>query len=90
MSSWYILNALGFYPVHPGSGYYDLGIPLHPCAKIRLNNQDLQIVGENWSPENTYVKRVTLNGQPIENRKISYQQIMAGGTLVFEMTHHEF
>jgi predicted alpha-1,2-mannosidase len=85
MSAWYILSSLGFYPVNPASGFFDLGIPLHPYAKIRLNDRTLEIRTTNMSEENKYVKLVTLNGRPLDGLKISYQQIMAGGELVFEM-----
>jgi predicted alpha-1,2-mannosidase len=85
MSAWYILSSLGFYPVNPASGFFDLGIPLHPYAKIRLNDRTLEIRTTNMSEENKYVKLVTLNGRPLDGLKISYQKIMAGGELVFEM-----
>ena len=38
MSAWYVLSALGFYAVAPGSGQYVIGTPLFPKATIRLEN----------------------------------------------------
>ncbi|MGZ3299036.1 MAG: GH92 family glycosyl hydrolase, partial [Asticcacaulis sp.] len=47
MSAWYILSALGFYPVDPVSGVYVFGSPLLPRADIALGNgRTLTIVAE--------------------------------------------
>ena len=36
MSSWYIFNALGFYPMNPASGEYMVGAPLFDRVRMRL------------------------------------------------------
>lgn len=36
MSAWYVLSALGFYPLDPVSGRYEPGSPLYPRARINL------------------------------------------------------
>jgi len=38
MSAWYVLSAMGFYQVKPGSNYYDLGMPIFSETKINLEN----------------------------------------------------
>ena len=38
MSAWYVLSAMGFYPVTPGSGIYAFGSPIFPRATIILEN----------------------------------------------------
>jgi len=38
MSAWYIFNALGFYPVAPGSDHYSIGSPLVNSAKVSFEN----------------------------------------------------
>ena len=43
------------------------------------------IVAKNLSKENKYVKSVTLNGKPLKGFILKHADIMAGGTLVFEM-----
>ncbi len=44
MSAWYVLSALGFYPISPGiSDRYDLGYPLFDRASIRFPD------GRQWS-----------------------------------------
>ncbi len=87
MSAWYVFSCLGFYPVTPGSDVYALGSPSVKTAKIHLNNgKTLTIIARNQSPKNMYVKRVTVNGKPIENHQLSYHDIVTGGEIVFEMT----
>lgn len=44
------------------------------------------MVAKNLSKENKYVKRVTLNGKPVKDWKIRHADVVAGGTLVFEMS----
>lgn len=86
MSAWYVLSALGFYPVAPGDGAYQLGAPLHPKAVLRLENgKAFTVLGEQVSPENIYVQEVKLNGQPYPYNYIRHEQIMEGGTLAFVM-----
>ena len=89
MSAWYIFSALGFYPVDPVSAKYIIGAPQLPKAVIHLQNgKDLTIIANHLSKANKYVKNVTLNGTDYKDMFILHQQIMDGGTLVFEMTNH--
>ena len=34
MSAWHVLSALGMYPVAPGSGYWDLGVPMFDSVEV--------------------------------------------------------
>ena len=84
MSAWYIFSALGFYPVAPGSEYYQLGSPVVVSAKIHLENgKTFRVKTVNQSPTNFFVQKVTLNGKDIAGFKISHSDIMAGGELTF-------
>lgn len=87
MSAWYLFTALGFYPVAPGDDAYWIGSPLVKSAKINLENgKTITIDVKNQSEKNVYVKKVSLNGQPLTSLKLSYAAIMNGGALQFEMT----
>ena len=87
MSAWYIFSSLGFYPVTPGSPYYALGSPLVEEATIDLGNgKTLKIIVKNQSPENVFVKELSINGEEIQGFLISHDEIMAGGEMVFEMS----
>jgi putative alpha-1,2-mannosidase len=87
MSAWYIFTALGFYPVAPGSGDYSLGSPVIKGAVLQLENgKTFAIEARDQSPKNVYVKKVTLNGQPLTRRYITHEEILNGGKLVFYMS----
>jgi putative alpha-1,2-mannosidase len=86
MSAWYVFNALGFYPVNPANGKYDLGIPLFQQAEIQLGMQKkFTIITKNYSPDHPYVKSISLNGTLLKDPFITHEQIMQGGILEFEL-----
>ncbi len=86
MSAWYIFSAMGFYPVCPASGQYVFGAPYLPENILHLQNGNtLTIKAPNVSDQNCYIQSVTLNGKPLRCAYITYEQIMAGGELVFTM-----
>lgn len=87
MSAWYIFSALGFYPLAPGSGSYELGSPVVEQAQIKLENgKTLSIYVKNQNSENIYVKSVKFNGKAITNFQLIHQDIMQGGEIEFEMS----
>ena len=86
MSAWHILSALGFYQVNPSNGVFVFGSPLFDRATLRLpGGRTFEIRAENDPAKNIYIQSVKLNGQPYENSYITYDDIMAGGTLTFVM-----
>jgi len=86
MSAWYVFSALGFYPVCPGSTWYELGSPLVREATLDLGgDRTLVVRAENQSEENVYVQRVELDGRPHDHRYIEHSDLIAGGELVFYM-----
>lgn len=90
MSAWYIFAALGFYPVCPGSDEYVIGSPSFPRAEIKLENgKTFTIIADGASPENIYVKSMTLNGKPLSRPFLRHSDITSGSTLRLEMTSHE-
>ena len=86
MSAWYIFSAMGFYPVCPASGQYVFGAPYLPENVLHLQNGNTLVIrAPNVSDQNRYIQSVTLNGTPLHTAYITYEQIMAGGELVFTM-----
>jgi hypothetical protein len=86
MSAWFVLSALGFYPVAPGSNRYAIGAPLFPKATIRLENgRTFTIVADGVSPTATYIQGAELNGAPYANAYLDHAAIAAGGVLRFRM-----
>ena len=87
MSAWYIFSAMGFYPVNPVAGEYVIGASQIPQITMNLpNGKQFTVIAKNLSKKNKYVKSVSLNGNPLTGNTITYEQIMAGGTLTFTMT----
>jgi putative alpha-1,2-mannosidase len=50
------------------------------------NGKTFTIQAENQGDNNVYVKKVTLNGQPLTGHTLTHQAILQGGTLVFYMS----
>ncbi|MDT8401586.1 MAG: GH92 family glycosyl hydrolase [Bacteroidales bacterium] len=87
MSAWYVFSAMGFYPLNPADGMYIFGSPLLDEAVIKLpGDKQFIIRTENNGPENIYVKSISLNGVILERNYLRHDQIVNGGTLVFEMS----
>ena len=86
MSAWYVFSAMGFYPVNPVSGEYEIGTPLFPEMRLNLGNgKTFTVLAPNVSRENIYIQSVKINGQPYDKSYITHQQIMDGSTIEFVM-----
>lgn len=86
MSAWYLLSALGFYQVCPGSPVYTIGRPLIDEATIQMKNGILKIKVMNNAPANKYVKEAKLNGQILPDLSFAHKDIKNGGELTITMT----
>ncbi len=86
MSAWYILSTLGFYPVNPASGEFVLGSPQVKKATLHLaKNKSFTIEANNFSEQTIYNNTRFLNGKEINKPFITFQNIIHGGSLMFEM-----
>jgi len=86
MSSWYVMSALGFYSVCPGTDQYVIGSPLFPKMTLSLENgKQFVVEARNNSPENVYIQSATLNGKPYPHNWLRHADIVNGGVLVLEM-----
>lgn len=86
MSAWYVFSAMGFYPVDPVSGKYEIGTPLYPEMKMHLaNGKTFTILAPAVSKENIYIQSVKLDGKPYDKSYITHEQIMNGSIFEFEM-----
>ena len=84
LSAWYVFSSLGFYPV-AGSDVYQIGVPLFEKSTLFLGENQLEIQTKNYSPKNKYVQKVWLNGQLLNRWWFKHNEIVNGGTLLFEM-----
>jgi predicted alpha-1,2-mannosidase len=86
MSAWYVLSALGFYPVDPVSGNYILGSPLFDQAVVDLGGgRQLRIDVTRTDPSHAYIQSFTLNGKRQSRAWFNHHEIAQGGTLRIEM-----
>jgi predicted alpha-1,2-mannosidase len=85
-SSWYVLSALGFYSVCPGTDQYVIGSPVFNKVTITLENGKQFVVKANRNNAgNVYIKDATLNGTAYTRNYITQADIVNGGVLEFNM-----
>jgi len=87
LSAWYIFSALGFFPLSPCSGQYQIGSPLFDRVEMSVGDGDgiLIVTAKNNSAENIYVQSVNLNGDDLDVPWFDHHEIAEGGTLEFIM-----
>jgi len=86
MAAWFVLSALGFYPVCPGKPEYTLGSPLFPRAVLHVPGGVTFTIEAKGNTANTvFVRRATLEGKPLPGDTLDHAAIVKGGTLLFEM-----
>ena len=86
MSAWYVFSAMGFYPVDPVGGVYELGAPLFEEVKLHLANGNTFTVQCNLehSENESRILKAFLNGNELEGTTITHRDIMNGGVLEFK------
>ena len=86
MSAWYVFSAMGFYPVDPISGQYEIGTPMFPRVELKLaNGKTFTVLAPAVSRENIYIQSVKVNGEPYKKSYLTHDLIMSGATVEFEM-----
>ena len=86
MSAWYVFSAMGFYPVNPVAGIYELGSPLFPKVQFHLvNGKTFTVIAKGANRGNCYIQSVRVNGKPYDKSFITHEQIMDGSTLEIVM-----
>lgn len=86
MSAWYVMSAMGFYPVTPGDNQYILGSPLFSKVSLQMENGNTFVVeAQQNSEKNVYIQSATLNGADYNKGYITHDDIRNGGKLVFVM-----
>lgn len=85
-SAWYVLSALGFYSVCPGSDEYVLGVPLFKKATLHLENGNrLVLSAPDNSHENMYIGEMRINGKKYSHNFLKYHDLIKGGHIKFDM-----
>ena len=84
LAAWFIFSSMGFYPVNPCGGYFDLGCPFFDECVIHLPNGKDFVIASNRNEEDYYKSvKITLNDKPVRKNYITFEDIMQGGKLVF-------
>jgi predicted alpha-1,2-mannosidase len=87
-SSWYVLSALGFYSVTPGTGEYVLGSPMFKKISINLENgKKFTVDAPLNDKDHVYIQSATLNGKPYTKNYITHSDLIKGGILKLEMSN---
>jgi predicted alpha-1,2-mannosidase len=89
MSAWYVLSALGFYPVCPGNGEYVIGLPVFTEATINLENGKKFTIRSNADGKKKYVSSISLNRDPYTRQYLSHENILNGGSLNFALSEQK-
>ena len=86
-SSWYVLSALGFYTVCPGTDQYVIGSPLFESVKLHLDNgKTVSIKTKNNKEENCYVNSLKVNGRKYDINYFTHEQLLKGANIQFNMS----
>lgn len=87
MSAFLAFSAMGFYPVDPASGDYDLGSPIFDKVEISLpNGRTFTVLAKGASGKAKYIQAASLNGRPLTAPKFSHKEMLEGGTLELTMS----
>lgn len=86
MSAWYVLSSIGLYQVEPAGGKFIIGSPVFDEVTVSVGGgKTFTLKAKNNSEENIYIQSATLNGKPLANSYLMYQDIVNGGTLELTM-----
>ena len=87
MSAFLAFSAMGFYPVDPASGDYDLGSPIFDKVEISLpNGRTFTVLAKGASGKAKYIQAASLNDRPLTAPKFSHAEMLEGGTLELTMS----
>ncbi len=88
MSAWYVMSAMGFYPVTPASGMFVIGVPHFEEMTLNFENgKKFTVIAKNLSHENKYIASVKLNGKTLTRSYLYCDEVLNGGKLEFMMTN---
>lgn len=93
MAGWFVMASMGLFEMNGGVSadpFFDLASPLFEKIIIQLDKNyytgDTFIIeARNNSPENIYIQRAELNGKTLQQPRIPFAAITAGGRLILEM-----
>lgn len=86
LSAWYVMSAMGLYPVCPGSPHYTITTPLFERVSIHLDDGKRFVINaEGLSKERCYIARTSLNQRAFDHPQLSHAELLAGGELRIDL-----
>lgn len=86
MAAWFLMGAMGFYPVCPGKAEYVAGSPLFDRITLHLPGGGKTVIeAHNQSDEAVYVGKLFVDGKLNSGPIILHEQIARGVTITFLM-----
>lgn len=83
MSSWYVFNAMGFYPYSPADARYIVSVPLFKKITLRTgDNRAANTFTLVKKGSGNKITQIDLDGRPIGGYSLPDQAIREGGTMV--------
>jgi predicted alpha-1,2-mannosidase len=94
MSAWFVLTALGFHMMAPGSNIFHVNTPLFRRAEIRLDGtyhsrsvSDTLVVECDRDPKDfLYIYGIDVNGRPVRRAWLTWDEIASGGVITYHLT----
>jgi putative alpha-1,2-mannosidase len=84
MAAWYLLSAMGFYPVCPGKPEYVLGSPLFDRMTLNLPDGKRTVIETHGQGKaSVYVSKVLIDNDAHTSSTVSHEQIVGGSRLEF-------
>ncbi|MFD4258948.1 GH92 family glycosyl hydrolase [Streptomyces sp. NPDC058534] len=85
-SAWWVLSALGLYPLQTSSGEYVVGSPLFEKATLHLPGGRLVIEAPGTDEGDIYVRGLTVDGKRHTSTTVTHDELADGGRLRFTMS----
>ena len=86
-SAWYVMSAMGFYPVCPGTDQYVIGSPLFDKMTIEMPGGNiLDIIAEGNNKNAFYIDDIKFNGNTVNKNYFTHHELQKGGKIVFTMS----
>ena len=85
-SSWYVLSAMGFYSVCPGTDQYVVGSPMFKKITITLENGNQFVIDAKKNDHSRpYIGSAKLNGKTFTRNFLRHEELVNGGKLEMKM-----
>ena len=78
MSAWYVLSALGLFPLCPGQPSYVLGSPLFAEARLQFPSGQITTIETEGDPRHACVARRTVDGRVDHCLQMQHKTLVDG------------